>query len=426
MNTAQGRAARRATPLQRLASSLAEHTIWPLALVVAVTVVTERALPLALVVAAALLAARWLALGAPAVRTSADWPVIALAALGLLSLAVTARMDLTAPQVGRLLLGVALFYGVAGWATTPARLGLLSLGFACAGLVLALGALVGVDWAQAGSKLALLPVGLIGRLQRSVGDGVNPNVMAGYLALLLPIVAGPALFGWRKLGFAGRALHVGTTLLMLVVLVLTQSRAGLLAVSVGALALAALRWRAALIGAVALGLAGAASLALGAGPALAAALAANVALGGLAERQEIWSRAGYIVRDFFFTGVGMGSFAHVVGRFYPLVLAPPDAPHAHNLFLQVAVDLGVPGLMAYLTALALVVTTAWRALGRAKAGANWDLAGLAAGLLAAQVALATHGLLDAVTWGMVRPAVLVWATWGAAMAVGRVMCASEP
>jgi putative inorganic carbon (HCO3(-)) transporter len=43
------------------------------------------------------------------------------------------------------------------------------------------------------------------------------------------------------------------------------------------------------------------------------------------------------------------------------------------------------------------------------------MAGLGAGVLASQAALVAHGLTDAATWGT-RPAVVVWAIWGLAMA----------
>jgi putative inorganic carbon (HCO3(-)) transporter len=39
-------------------------------------------------------------------------------------------------------------------------------------------------------------------------------------------------------------------------------------------------------------------------------------------------------------------------------------------------------------------------------------------LLCSQLALGVHGLFDAVTWGMVRPAPLIWAIWGLALAAG--------
>ena len=48
-------------------------------------------------------------------------------------------------------------------------------------------------------------------------------------------------------------------------------------------------------------------------------------------------------------------------------------------------------------------------------------AGLGAGFLGSQLALITHGIMDAVTWGMVRPAPLVWGIWGTALAAWLVL-----
>jgi len=41
------------------------------------------------------------------------------------------------------------------------------------------------------------------------------------------------------------------------------------------------------------------------------------------------------------------------------------------------------------------------------------------------VGLVVNGILDAVTWGMVRPAPLVWLMWGAAMAAWNLAEAEE-
>ncbi len=53
-------------------------------------------------------------------------------------------------------------------------------------------------------------------------------------------------------------------------------------------------------------------------------------------------------------------------------------------------------------------------------------AGLGAGLLCSQLALAVHGITDAVTWGMVRPAPFVWAIWGLAVAGCYVLMEKMP
>lgn len=405
--------------LRSLASLVAAYGIWPLAAMVAASIATERAQPIALAVAAALVAARWLATGAFSVRTPADWPIAALALMGLLSLAVTARSDLTGPQVGRLLLGMAFYYELINWAVSRQRLELVALGLVGAGTVLALGAPLGVDWALAQLKFSFIPAGVYERFVLLGEDTINPNVMAGYLALLLPCVLAPALFSWSQIQLWRRGLHAGAATLMAGVLLLTQSRAGVVAVAVGLLVIMLLRWRRAWPLA-----AGAAALALGAGAWLLARLGVSVSTGGLAERVEVWSRGWYMVQDFAFTGIGMGSFPYVTERFYPLVLQE-TLPHSHNLLLQVAVDLGLPGLFAWLATLSLVSLAAWRAYSASDgAGDDW-LAGFAAGLLGAQAAMLAHGMFDAVTWGMVRPSLLIWGLWGAAVAAQRVALARQ-
>jgi putative inorganic carbon (HCO3(-)) transporter len=139
-------------------------------------------------------------------------------------------------------------------------------------------------------------------------------------------------------------------------------------------------------------------------------------------RMEIWSRAIYAIQDFSFTGIGMGSFTEVVDLLYPLFLAAPGkVSHAHNLFLQVAVDLGIPGLIAWLSILFGVIVAAWQLYRYGKKYQDHWAAGLGAGFLGSQIALIVHGLTDAVTWGMVRPAPLVWGIWGATIAAWYVL-----
>ena len=144
-------------------------------------------------------------------------------------------------------------------------------------------------------------------------------------------------------------------------------------------------------------------------------------IGGIDGRIEIWSRAIYMIQDFPFTGIGMGSFTKVADTLYPFFLASPgQVPHAHNLFLQIAVDLGIPGLIAWLAVLLLVVTQAWQVYRLGKTGQDAIATGLGAGLLGSQLALVVHGMTDAVTWGMVKPAPLVWVVWGLAIAGGNI------
>jgi putative inorganic carbon (HCO3(-)) transporter len=139
-------------------------------------------------------------------------------------------------------------------------------------------------------------------------------------------------------------------------------------------------------------------------------------------RFQIWQRALYMIQDFPFTGIGMGLFGDVAAALYPFPgrvpgVEPRFMPHAHQLFLQVAVDMGIPGLAAWLAVFVGVLVAGGQIYRLARQQEQRWLMGLVAGLLAAQVALTVHGLLDAVTWGMVRPAPVVWGLWG-----GIILC----
>ncbi len=164
-----------------------------------------------------------------------------------------------------------------------------------------------------------------------------------------------------------------TGLLVPVVLLLTQSRGGLLTLGVILLLLAALRWRRgwALSALVLIALIITIAV-IGPGQ-LLEFISTDSAFTTLEGRVEIWSRAGYMVQDFPFSGIGMGSFTRVADTLYPFFLAEPgEIMHAHNLFLQIAVDLGIPGLIAWLSIWLLVIAFAWQVFRR---GAGWGPGG---------------------------------------------------
>jgi len=215
-------------------------------------------------------------------------------------------------------------------------------------------------------------------------------------------------------------------------LVLTQSRSGWIGAGVGILTLPVL-WLAArgrsrmlgIVGGTLALLAAVGGLALmrlapesgpDAGPLALSAMWDNSA--GLAAdavgtisltgRIEIWSRALYTIQDFPFTGCGLGTFRRVVWLLYPLFTVSPesDFAHAHNIFLQTATDLGLPGLIAYLALLGIAGVMGWRVAQRDAA-----LRPLALGLVAGLTGLHTYGLTDALAPGS-KPGLIVWAALG--------------
>jgi putative inorganic carbon (hco3(-)) transporter len=392
-----------------------------LALLVIAAIAFERLVPVALGVAAFFWLLRWLACGRPTLRTPGDWAVGLLVIMLPVTLWATVLPEVTRGEVLRLLLGLALYYAVANWAGSIARLLLVAAGLAAAGLALAaLAPLLGGLPAISG-----LPPPALGRIFQHLSSAVNPNVIAGALALLAPLAFALFLvplprrvFGVRVLGFVAALAMIGVT-------ILTKSRGAWMGLAAAVLVLIALRWRWGWLAAL-FAAGGGAVMVWQIGPQqMAEMVIASKALGGADQRVEIWSRALYMLQDFPFTGIGMGAFRQVANLLYPFFLTGPDAeiPHAHNIFLQVGVDLGLPGLVAWLALLILVCVCAWWVYRRGRRQGDAVLTALGAGLLASQAALVVHGLTDAATWGT-RPAVVVWAIWGLAMAALTVI--TEP
>lgn len=368
-------------------------------------------------------------------RTPADFGILLLIICLPVGLWISPNPAESRVQTLRLLNGLALYGALAAWVRSQARAGWAGLGAGAAAGGLALYALVGVAWS---GELGAVGAAFYRLLPARVADAANPNVMAGSLALLAPVPLGLALFGLGKSlrrQEGGSEAHFSRWMVLAcglaglwaaAVLGVTLSRGGLLALAVALLLLLALRWRYA-------GWLLPAALAAAAGAAwwygsqqVLGSLASSATLGGLEGRAEVWQRAVYILQDFPFTGVGLGAYSRAVDFLYPLFRYPPDSiSHAHNLFLQIGVDLGLPGLVAWLAVYLLAAWLSWRIYRVGRHTGNWLAAGLGAGLLASQAALGVHGLVDAVTWGLVRPAPLVWAVWGLVMGAARLYLLAE-
>jgi hypothetical protein len=232
--------------------------------------------------------------------------------------------------------------------------------------------------------------------------------------MLIPVSLALVLFGQRR---HLRLLSAASLVLGGVVLLLTQSLQALLGLSLGILLIAAWRSRWALLSVPVLALAlGGVLWATGPDRAVRALLSLDDRLGiGVLLRLDIWSRAWAMIRDMPYTGVGLNTFPLVQTHFYPGVLLGPEA-HAHNLFLQTAVDLGLPGLVAFVWLSVVFLLMAIRAC---RTVADSDLRTLLVGLVAGFVAYVGNGLVDAVTLGA-KPVVALFAMLGLAVAIARV------
>lgn len=348
----------------------------------------------------------------------------------LVGMAVTADPAETLPKATGLILGLAVWRYAALYLAERRRLVwgwlayvLLSLGFVLLGVLSA-------NWQSKvpllGAVVARLPANLL-QLPGAPAEGVQLNQLAGTLLLILPLLLSLP-FVWRN--WWQRAAWLLLTLTLLLMLLFSQSRSGWLGMIAGIMVLLAL-WQQAteqpatrrrlvwlLLGIILAG----GVLALWIGPErwqqIIEEPPRQTAVGTLTTirfRLELWTWAVAGIQDFPFSGMGLGSFRQAVWRFYPLSIPSSyDIAHAHNIFLQVALDLGLPGLIAYLGLLLVAAHTGWRTARRDPALRPWSI-----GLLAGLAALHVYGLTDALAPGS-KPALLFWLALGLLAAMGRL------
>jgi putative inorganic carbon (HCO3(-)) transporter len=403
--------------IKNISIQLINIEIFIVAGAIGVSMISTRFLPFVLAITAVFWIFRWLGYGFPSIRTPNDWAIGLLILIVLVTLFVTAQPVITHPQVYRLLLGIGFYFAIVNWTNSNNRFRFLIIALAITGIALALFGIFSVQWTT--NKIPFMPDYIYDYLPTLVSDIIHRNVMAGTLVILIPIAIGLPLAAWQEFKIIENLIFITSALMMIGVLVLTQSRAGWMAfgVSMAALALMGGKFTRLLlllgifIGIIVIYFVGI--------PTFMEAVIASNTIGGIDGRIETWSRAIYLIQDFPFTGVGMGSFSIIIDTLHPFtLLGQGTVDHAHNLFLQIGVDLGLPGLISWFAILLITFTFSWQSYSKGKHSENKILLGLGMGFFCSQVALCSHGFLDAVTWGMVRQAPVIWGIWGLSIAAG--------
>ena len=193
---------------------------------------------------------------------------------------------------------------------------------------------------------------------------VNNTALSGFIALLIP----PAIS--ILLTARDREIRTGMALWLIAaggIILLSLSRGGFVALGVS-LPLLVLggtrdprfrRWwsgfsssrvRAILVAAIVVVLV----LAVGAGFVLASRLAQHRS--GDAVRMDLWRSAGTMFLDHPATGVGPGAYGIELRSYRDPGLARDHVTTAHNLYLNIAAEMGIPGLLA---AAWVILTLAW-------------------------------------------------------------------
>jgi putative inorganic carbon (HCO3(-)) transporter len=340
----------------------------------------------------------------PPPRSPLHWPLHLLIVWTLVTLWLWGAALVIWPVVGYLAWGIALGVAFLHWPPAQRQPAWIAGFLLLAGCTLALIAPPFVAWKE-DFRLFRLPLyDWLLATRIDIGETIHANVLAGMLAVILPILFALLLARsdnepptWPQAAWA-RGLFGLLFLYVLGLLVLTQSRGGYLGTAAALPLVIMMRWPrlwrlAPVIAVLAIGLVWWIGL-----PVVLEQLSQEGSLGGWQNRLEVWLAAGQALRDFAFTGIGLGAFDRVLPLLYPLPFAIESFPHAHNLLLQAGVDLGLPGLICFLAllinvgvmALSLVRTATSSALHRA----------LAAGAAASLVALLVHGIFDAAVWNV--------------------------
>lgn len=387
-----------------------------LSLFIGLSIVLPSLMPLTIVVGAGFALLRIVTSHQFSPRIPLELPLVALLILAFLNLLfVTPDRSLSLPSFLQLLESALLFFAIINWANTTNRLVFALFVFSSAGVLFA-----AVFPLMAGGSVpiigrfiprirALLPIDLT--------DTVNSNILGGLFTLILPLPIAWTLFSTKRVS---QLISLLTTLFIGGMLVLTQSRGGLLATIIAVGILFALRFKLIryVIPLMLVGIGGIVALLVVQPAFLTGWFDSSRSTVSLSGRLEIYSRAIYLLQDFPFTGVGMSIFGDVLDLLYPLfTIAPGNIDHAHNIFLQIGSELGLLALICWIAMELIIISAAFCAY---RDAAEMRLRGVGAASLVAQISLLIHGLIDAPLWNT-RPAPFVWGVWGLAIASFLVM-----
>ena len=327
------------------------------------------------------------------------------------------------PYLCGLAFGLFAMTTVASWSRTPLRLAMAAALYLLAGMgVLTIGRIIaGISFVDTGwlseAVVRVLPRADLRVPGLIVDRFVNRNAFGGTALLFVPvgfalILATAREYVWhRPLRWLGAAV----ALLGSVTLVYSQSRTALVAILVTVFVFVVLHrrtwWLKVML------------------PSLLVVMLAHTlngcrattaaqdqglmvpALSSAAQRIPIWRQGVDHLRESPWRGIGLNEFRYV----YKSAGSAADIAHAHNIFLQTALDLGLVGLSFYV---ALIGTLLYRAE-RAARGPDLLARRIACGAGLALTAVHVFGLGDAISLGA-KVGLFQWLGAGLVLAASRI------
>lgn len=330
-------------------------------------------------------------------------PVILLGLLSVLTYFITTSTEETITQLSRLWAGILVCLVYASWATRKQRQILLILGFVAIGLLLSLLLPFIVDWTLAKSNV--IPAAISQRLAALTvtSNTVHPNILASLLILFLPIPLAYLLILFkcfnRKMGYL-LLLALGIAGVMAVALLLSKSRAGLLAAGLSFIFLLWFCHYQRIAKVLTLGVVIVGAVLVFISVQSADQTTPNVLnYGSFTFRIRVWEIAVMILRDFPFTGVGMGTFNDTAARLYPAFSGMTTNPSAHNILLQIGADLGLIAVIVMTAVYLLILYMGRQSIQHFAEQGDAISWAMSAGLTTGIIAILLHGITDITVWG---------------------------
>ncbi|UCC62003.1 MAG: O-antigen ligase family protein [Anaerolineae bacterium] len=353
-------------------------------------------------------------------RTPVDWPVLGLLVMTLTSIWATPDLLFSLRKIVGLIYHVAIFYAIVNWGQLQRSLLTVALVVVSLAVVAAFLSLLGTQWIVKWSVMKRILPYLPSVIRGLPGNelGFNPNQVSGALIIFVPLqltlLAGSVLDVnlskvWRLGVTLGLLLSLSLTV---AVVLLAQSRVAWMALALGLVGMVGIAVRQLRPFVIALVVVGVAVLLVSGPVGVTEWLVQRGWMVGSGEvswagRVELWTRALGTIADLPLTGTGMNMFRRVVWYLYPLYHFPygQDIGHAHNLYLQAALDLGLPGLICYLALVGGTLAVGWRCYAKSS---HRSTRLLVLGGLTGLVVHATWGMTDIVALGA-KQGFLWWA-----------------
>lgn len=362
---------------------------------------------LGLVGALVFFALRWLALGSPVPLTRINVLLLLFFSSVLWGMLRSPYLGDTVLSMARWTAGYVTLVFVLDYAERPGRLWNVAAALVLFGLAVA----VLTPFITRPADFKYLDTALVfPRRALSFLQLSNANVIADTLAALVPLALALILSRERGVRIVGSV----SIAPLLVIILLLQARGAWIAVTSGMLLFASLfrRWLFVLLPAFVLIFMAMALVAQSLEPPEGAPrwnlFAAPLSLEG---RQVVWTFAAQqIVAQPL--GIGINAFPRAAANAASDVLDPPQLQHAHNLFLQAGLDLGLIGLGAFAAIHAYALYAAFHAY------QNQVKRVLALGVFAALSVVLIADMFEITMWNN-KSTFVLWALFGMAVVFGR-------